>query len=284
MSLYEDLMEKMQGKPYAGYFMSICPFRHDGRYEQNPSLMVHEDGYHCTSCHKKGSLVFLAKVIGLSKDYSPQQKIKVIPHFRKWLEQYGTMEEIAYSAHKFIKANRSYSKYLRDRKADQWIEPGLLGFKDGWITIPVRDKQGKIVNLICRGISKDKARYVLFRQDDTPRLYVPDWKLVKSQEVIYVPFGIFDSFSLYDLGLASVTGTTGTSLSAELLKPLDKKFVIIPDKGEERSAYHLESGLGWHGNVIRLKYPEGCKDMDEIRRKYGKTALLNLLEANNGLV
>jgi hypothetical protein len=84
---------------------------------------------------------------------------------------------------------------------------------------------------------------------------------------------------LYACGLATVTGTAGQSISSAALRDLGKNdYRIVPDKGEEPGAFDLASQLGWRGSVIRIDYPMGIKDTDEIYRKFGTTKLLHLLE------
>lgn len=276
---YDTLMERMNGRPYTNYFMALCPFLHDGRLEQNPSLMVFEDHFYCKSCHRYGSLRVLEKAT--TGNYHPDTTRKFLPQFKKWERQFEGVEDLALSAHKFLLRNPSYATYLKRRKMDKFIKPGLFGFIDGWITLPVRNRRGQIVDVVCRSTNSKFTRYALMKVDkeQEPPLYSPNWEMVQEQAVAYVPFGMFDAWALYACELASITGTAGKDISSNALRETGKNYYkIIPDKGEEDSAYNLAGGLGWRGEVIRIDFPMGMKDVDEIYRNCGTIKLLQLLE------
>lgn len=271
MSLYESLMEKMEGHPYSNYFSAICVWHDDNR----PSLLVYEDGFRCSACGKHGSLQYLEKKIG--DTYHPHQVKSITPRFSKW-EQENTLYEIALRAHEFLVEHVGYQKYLKRRKLDGFIKAGMFGFREGWITIPVKDRNGFVIDIVTRYLGKDgKAKYVLMGKSDPSPLYSPSWVRVEHEDVIYVPFGMFDSWTLHAVGLASVTYTAGKLTNADLLKPLDKRFVIIPDKGEEQEAYRLVNGLGWRGDVLRIDWPDECKDLQDVREKFGEEKVLELI-------
>jgi DNA primase len=108
---------------------------------------------------------------------------------------------------------------------------------------------------------------------------VPSWSKVNDAETVYVVYGIIDSISLHLAGLPVVTGVTGKSLNPELLKSLRKRFVIVPDDGEEKEAHGLANKLGWRARVKRLNYESGCKDPDDMRTHFGKEYLLHAIGA-----
>lgn len=274
MSLYDSLQEQMNNvHVYGDYFMASCPWH--GR-DEHPSLMVHEDGFKCKTCGKAGSLEYLAgkwdikkHPIKVTRSYSA-----VLPGWLRWERDYGGLTSIAFAAHAGLKKYSQYNWYFKKRKIDQFTDIGGFGYLDGWCTFPVFDPHHHIVDLVVR--STKQKQYVVSPAVEHP-LYVPDWDAVLSNKTIYVVYGIIDSWALYDCGLPVVTGTTGKSLSASQLKPLDKRFIIVPDQYEERDAYKLAGELGWKAEVLRLAYPDGCKDPDDIRRNFNVEHLTNLL-------
>jgi hypothetical protein len=102
---------------------------------------------------------------------------------------------------------------------------------------------------------------------------------VQESDTVFVPFGLIDSWAFEAIGLASVTGITGKSLSADLLRTLGKRVVLVPDEWEEKEAARISNKLGWRSSVRRIKYPEGVKDPDGIRTHFGNEYLLQMVGA-----
>lgn len=286
-NIYEVLLEKMEGQSYNGYFCVCCPFPHNGRLEEHPSFFVYEQSnnpnyqYRCASCGKHGTLQQLNNFLG--SHFSPIKSntvSRVLPQWKRWQERYGDLEGIVESAHAMLKRYPQFQGYLKKRKMDQFIEQGKFGYLDGWITIPVYDVMGKLVDCVVRGINKDGTRYVVHPEKGKERpLYSPNWKRVMESDVVYVPFGMFDAWAFEAIGYASVTSITGKSINPELLRNLGKRGVIVPDAGEFVEAHNLANSLGWRYKVKELLFPESTKDVDEVRRKYGESNLMELIGA-----
>jgi DNA primase len=276
-SLFDTLLERMEGRKYSNYFSAFCPFDH----HKSPALLVYDDGrFVCLSCGKKGSLKYLDKFTG--SHFIPQRDTvsKVLPRWRKWEEKYDDLEGIVYAAHRTLTRYPKFQEYFKQRKIYEYADEGTLGYMDGWACFPVYSSDGKLVDVVVRATQSTSVRYVVSPNDSNLRhLYVPSYSKIKEAQTVYVVYGIVDAISLHLAGLPCVTGVTGKSLSADLLKPLGKRFIIVPDLGEETEAYKLANKLGWRAKVKELEYPENCKDPDNIRRKFGNTALLNLLGA-----
>jgi hypothetical protein len=279
--LYTSLMERLEGRQYSNYFACFCVFED----HKSPALLVHDDGYFvCLSCDKKGTHAYLDKVIGsyFIPTHHPDTVSRVLPRWRKWEEKYGSLDGIADAAHRSLVAQPTFQTYFKRRKIYEFVDEGRLGFMDGWATFPVYSRNGQVVDIVVRSVSnKGDVRYVVSPSESTGHhsLYVPSWKRVNESETIFVVFGLIDSVSLYLAGLPSISGITGKSLSADLLKPLGKRFIIVPDENEEKEAHRLANSLGWRCSVRELKYEDGCKDPDDMRRKFGNEYLLQALGA-----
>lgn len=277
--LYESLLERLGGRQYSNYFACFCPFD----THKTPAMLVHDDGlFVCLSCGKKGTHAYLDKVIG--SHFIPQQRMDtvshVLPQWRKWEQKYDDLEGIADAAHKSLKRNPAFQTYFRKRKIYEYVEEGRLGYLDGWVLFPVISDKRNIIDIVVRSTSKHSdSRYVVHPSvcGDVRPLYCPSWEKVNQSETVYVVYGIIDSISLHLAGLSVVTGITGKSLSAELLKPLRKRFIILPDDGEEAEAHKLANSLGWRCSVKKLNWPENAKDCDDVRRMYGDSALLRFI-------
>lgn len=277
ISLYESLLERMEGRQYSNYFATFCPFDS----HKTPALLVFDDGLAtCLSCNRTWTHKQIDRKIG--SHFVPQKfdtVSKVLPRWRKWEEKYGDLEGIVYYAHQSLTKHRPFQKFFRERKIDSYIDEGSLGYLDGWACFPIRDSNLSIVDVVVRSIQKHSdIRYVVHPGMDSSRpIYCPDWEAVAQSSVVYVVYGIIDAISLHLAGLPVVTGVTGKSLPSELLRPLNKRFIIVPDAGEDREAHKLANELGMKARVKKIEYPEDTKDPDDVRRMFGNEKLLQLL-------
>jgi CHC2 zinc finger len=277
--LYESLQEIMEGTPYDGYFAANCPFHNDS----SPSLMVYEsDGkFYCKSCRKSGNLKFLASKVKGGTFRTTQRLKTVLPRWSKWERRYGNIQEIALAAHQSLLRNKSFQGYFKRRKIDQFIKQGMFGYLDGWNLFPVLNADRKVIDIVVRANrGKGNTRYVLHpdHEREFTYLYVPNWERISKSAYVYVVYGIIDAWALEALDEPVVTGTSGKSLNADILKPLNKyEYDIIPDKYEESDAANLCNSLGWMGKVLRLKYKDDCKDPDDVRVKHGERYLYDLI-------
>jgi DNA primase len=146
-----------------------------------------------------------------------------------------------------------------------------LGWLDDWITFPIYDENGHLIGATARAgeTNKSTAKYCNVPDMSPNLLYIPDWKMVKLQDKIYLTFGIIDAVTLTQLGYAGISTTTGKRLDHTSLDFLRKRIIIIPDRGEEREAIMLASKLGWRGSVARIDWPDNCKDINDLHTKDG---------------
>ena len=283
VNLYDSLLERLEGHPYSHYFSTWCI----NDEHQSPALLVFDDGLaKCLSCNKVWTHAQLDKKIG--SHFLPRRNdtvSRILPQWKKWEEQYGDLEGITYYANKTLKRFKQFQTYFKERKIFDFVDDGRLGYLDGWFVFPVYDANLSIIDLVVRSTKKHSdIRYVIHPRSDGSRpLYVPCWKKVLEAEVVYCVYGLIDAISLHLAGLPSVTGVTGKSLSPELLRPLNKRFMIVPDAGEEVEAHKLANQLGWRAKVKQVNYSkferEEIKDPDSIRRVFGNQVLLQSISA-----
>jgi DNA primase len=278
-NLFDTLLERMEGRRYSNYFSCFCPFD----THKSPALLVYDDGmFVCLSCGKKGNLKYLDKATG--SHFIPQRNdtvSRVLPRWRSWEEKYGDLEGIVQAAHRSLKRFPQFQTYFKRRKIYEYVDEGKLGYLDGWVTFPIFSSEHRLIDIVVRSISNHgDVRYVVHPDIVKVRpLYSPSWEDVNKSKTVYVVYGIIDAISLHLAGLPSLTGTTGKSLNADLLKPLGKRFIIVPDAGEEHEAYLLANKLGWRAKVKEISYPDNTKDTDDIRRLFGNEYLLQTLGA-----
>ena len=252
--------------------------------DHTPSFFVYEDGkWFCksNSCHARGnSLEQLERRLGGHSVKISNAKPQVLPRWREWEQKYGDLTSIAKYAHQSCKRYPQFMWYFKERKIDQFFDLGFFGYIDQWALFPVFDAKHKIQNVVVRHTTKKDVRYAIKHiEDSQPLLYVPNWRRVQESDTIYVPFGVVDAWAFEACDLAAVTGVTGKSLSAELLKSLGKYVILVPDESEEKEAHRIANTLGWRARVKRIAYPEGEKDPDDLRRHLGNDYLLQAVGA-----
>jgi hypothetical protein len=287
MSLYEDIKELVENDPYSGYFSMMCPWDEHA----TPALLVHEDldkpeeerTCHCLSCGKTWRHTTLwKKLTGNTVAVIPgaRKSQKFLPNWKRWEERYGSIENLVQKAHNNVTIfPNTHAWYLVKRQLMPVYKLAKLGYLDEWLLFPIFDPQGKVLDVIARD-TKGRSKYVIHANDeDTPLLYVPNWDRVMSSKTIYIVYGLIDALALEMCEIPCITGSTGQSLSEKRLIQLNKKYVIIPDRGEENAARKLSKSLGNFTRVLRLPWSElgECKDCDDVRMKYSLDYLKNLL-------
>jgi hypothetical protein len=289
--MYDQLAELMDDvHMYSNYFAVNCinPNHNDSR----PSMFVYEDAdkpegdgrFYCSGCGWSGSHKYLWSLLNgrTSKSLpSMRKEQKFLPRWAKWQDSYGSLENLVQSAHSNLMSMPVFQSYFKSRKIMEMVEPLKLGYKDGWALFPILDHAGKIIDVVCRSTVKlGNSKYVIHpdNERESPYLYVPNWKRIDSESLVYIVYGIIDAIALEMAGLPVVTGSAGKSLSYKRLINLGKKFVIIPDRNEELDARNLARDLGKFTKVLRLPYNDDEKDPDDVRRKRGIETLTNLIK------
>lgn len=275
MSNLDDIYSLLErAHRYEDYIAALCPFHDDTR----PSFFVHEDFYYCSSCSKKGKTETLLKYLNRNANNIIQIPIKPFYNpWSTWVTQ-ASMERICIRAHRFaVKNSRTF--YMRERGIDiETIKELQIGWKDNWIIFPITDKDGQYIGAVSRaGKNKQsEAKYVIPRGQDPNMLYVPSWKRIEKEQIVFLTFGIIDAISIYQLGYASMSTTGGKRLNPDALQHIRKFIVVIPDKGETMGAMQLSSNLGWRGKVMRIDWKDNMKDVNDYFLNY-KNHLSELL-------
>ena len=260
---------------YERYFIAKCVFHDDSK----PSMMVFKDGFfRCLGCNRAGTWKTLwNKVKG--------QPIKIQPEVKTdWkgpdLEGHDGYE-IAYTAYDYLAEFPSLGWYLEMRGLDGRIEPAMLGYWNGWYTIPIFDRERNFLNVVYRAAPHIQAYSGMrYWYHGAPHLYVPDWKLVEDSKYIVITYGILDALTLADLRIPAATPSNGKdSFRSEWMDDIRKVTYIVPDQGEEESARHHAKELGWRGNVVYMDWHDGLKDINDLHvAGYDKDIINTLME------
>ena len=274
----EDYLEQFHPYNDRAYAMAVCPFHDD----HAPSLQVGQHRYYCKSCGASGSLKYLYAYIS-GRPIQPQKKVYNPSAFiwDRWTEKYGSVLDACRVAHIQLSDRPELGEYLYKRGLTQYqIAMGVLGFLGGYYIFPIKDADGKIQGAIARAsptIQTKDSRYSASKNCPV-KIYVPNWKAVLEENEIYVCFGTLDAWSLLMAGYPSITGISGQQFQAELLDQFRKRIYIVADKREEKSAVHLQRGLGWRGQRLDIQWSDGTKDINNIHTKFGLDTVKEKIE------
>lgn len=269
----------VDGTDYGHYAMGLCPFHDD----HNPSLQVTDRGYKCKSCGAKGNLSTLQDKLNpmLSRKKEIKEKTghkSIFPFY----EDLDGLRDLLLSAHDRLMASAHLHFYLQKRGVDDISLLCKLGWYNNKYTVPVFDRDGKIMGGIARSGSTCDDKKLRFDSPpgQPPMLYVPDWELLEQSNHIFLTFGIFDALTVRSLGFASCTPTVGKdSVNPRWFDEINKRIYIIPDKGEEHDALMLVSKLGLRGRILEIDYDAtATKDPNEFATAMGRGKLREVLQ------
>lgn len=263
-TLLDELVEVLPNATrYSDYISSLCPFHDDTR----PSFMVWQDTYKCYACGAFGNTQDLLSLAssGIVKSI---QAARFNNPWRKWIKKYGRIGLAMREAHKNLPQEYLTRRGIRDAQQCK-LKLGFLDDFGGWYTFPMFDRYGTILGGIARK-SEDNpspAKYVTPpAQNNRHTIYVPDWELVDQQSRIVMTFGIVDAITLALNDIAAIS-IIGLFVDPAVFDQFRKAIYIVPDRKEERFAIELASRLGWRGHVLRFKYPDGTKDLNDLALK-----------------
>lgn len=242
------------------YAAMCCPYHNDDR----PSLMVYDDGlWNCLGCGRRGLNRELLDDLVRAGPQVP--KAEAVAWSAPSLpEDQAEKSRFAFHAHDVLVEHETLQWYLKSRGVEGRIGPCILGWHNGWYTIPVTNQQGDVIGLILRAgshIQKATGQRFIQPKGQTGMMYVPSWHRFHDRNRIAVVFGMFDALSLDELGFAVCTTTAGmNSLRPEWFAGLGKRVYLIPDKGEEVVAESYSKRIP-RSEVVRLPYEaRGLKD------------------------
>ncbi len=283
VELQTSLAEKLpHGKWIGHYYLTFCPF-HDNTH--TPAFFVYPDQYKCLGCGAWGNLQVLEKKLaGVAIRYVEGviQEVNEHPDWIGWKKRYGSYKNAAIYAYNTAQEYPCLLRYLTEQRNIQ-IDDGYIGYIDGWLSFPVFNQDGDMVDWVVRSTPSIETtiKYSLRPRINSKEgfiLYSNDWDRIEQSHEVYVPYGILDMHSLHNIGLPCATGLTGKTFNVDWFKDIRKKIYLIPDKGEEEDAHKLAHKLGWRARVLTLDFPEDTKDEMDVYSKYGKQSLLELIK------
>lgn len=263
----ERIAELIPCTRYQHYLSTRCIFHED----HTPSLLIYPDRYYCKSCDAHGLTKFLLQKLEGGSFYQGEDQI-FHPSLWHYLQDMDA-ESVCLDAFYYLKRHPDLGYYFRNRGIpDSFSEQLMIGFLDGYYTIPIMDRHRNIQGIIARAgpvLEKEKnIRYLIPPHQDLNLLYCPNWSQIDTWA--FVPFGIIDAISLSLAGFPAVSGTVGHNLSVEAFHDLRIRLIFLPDGDhkDDRLASILTSS-DWRGRILHIQYPDGMKDCNDLLRNCG---------------
>ncbi|MFO7881893.1 MAG: DNA primase [Kosmotogaceae bacterium] len=144
---------------------------------------------------------------------------------------------------KFIQSNKNIDKNDLVTAGVAYINKGkLINRFSNRLTIPIRNKSGRVVGFGARVISDENGpKYInspessIFKKSKLLYNLYRAKKSINSLNYVIVVEGFFDVISLYEAGIENVVGTLGTSLTSiqlKLLRDMTENILFFFDSDE----------------------------------------------------
>ena len=243
-------------------------------------MLVYEDWYSCQSprCGENGSTDGLLRRLN-EISYIPRPKTtetRLSNPFNDWKRRFRSVGKALKAAHKSLAMHPHMGHYLWERgmTPDLAYRKGI-GRLDDWFTFPVWGSSNKLLGAYARNEDSNVVpRHMVPRGQDPHLLYVCEWGLFRKSDKVYLTYGVFDAWTLTWEGYPAMSTLSGLHIDPSALDWIRKRILIVPDYGEEAEARKLASKLGWRGKALRVDYPSGTKDLNEVYVTYGNLGKL----------
>jgi hypothetical protein len=179
--------------------------------------------------------------------------------------------------------------YLQIRKVIGRVDTCHLGWYRGWYLIPLYGKDMNaikvrpLLGVIARSSPViQEASGLRFHQPHGQNaiMYCPEWQLLEKSDYLVIVFGMFDALSLAEARIPVVTTTAGMdSFNPDWLSWWRKRIIVVPDKGEEHAGSKLASQFSWRSRLLRVDYPDRCKDPSDCLQHGKMDIFLNQLRS-----
>ena len=278
---------KRKGADYTG----LCPF-HD---EKTPSFSVSptKNIYKCFGCGKSGDgITYLMEKEGMNfidalKWVANKNNITI--------EETGVRKPISKPTPRLEKLSKETISYFEDTRKisnDTLLRFGVTEATE-WMPKAKAEinticfnyiRNGELVNIKHRGKNKD------FKMVKDAELIFYNLDSVKDSEIVYIVEGEVDAMSVYEAGFSEVIsvpngGAVSENTKLEYLDNcwkyfLNKKMVVLAldnDKVGIKLQEELARRIGYE-KCFLVKFPDGCKDSNDVLVKHGKEVLKDCLD------
>jgi twinkle protein len=277
---------KKKGVDYVG----LCPFHN----EKTPSFTISpaKNIYKCFGCGKSGDgITFLMQ----NQSLNYIEALKWVANKNNiTIEEVGIKKEIQKPLPRLEKLSKETIDWFENKRSISNMT--LLRFK---VTeaIEFMPKAKSEVKTICFNYYKNdelinikfRAKNKDFKMSKNAELIFYNLDAIKNEDTCYITEGELDCMSLYEIGIynaVSVPNGASATKNAQLEYLdncfeyfLEKKRVVLVtdnDSAGKNLEEELARRIGYEKCFI-VKYPDGCKDANEVLIKYGKSELEKML-------
>lgn len=277
MCILDEVNEIIDGKRYNHYVAALCLFHDD----HQPSLMIYQDVYRCVACGAFGSTKALLTKLRSGNIDKVTTTLKPAPRnpFNRWLRK-NKLPDILKSSYITQCQHPEWCGYLEERKIDAHTRKIFkIGNRDNFFLLPIVEDTRKVVGVVARaGRGFTGSRYYIPDGQNPNLIYSTD-NYSRREGKLFLTFGIFDAISVYLCGHRCLSTTTGKQLDASALDRYRERIYFLPDADEYIDAKKITHRLGWRGKVIKIDYPDGTKDMNDLLITHPKLLQQILMEA-----
>lgn len=286
---FENALKSLGVESFKGTSKIICPW-HEG--DTDPSLSVDANAgvFYCFGCGEKGGVIkLLAKLtgkdelqalIGAGSDFVTMNTAERTDRGDLCDDARDYFYSIGKPSWEVIKHH-----YMIDKRR---ISPVVLQKFDVRIN---SSSEYPVIVPIMEG--REFKGYVMRRIDVLEPKYLYNEGFLRRSTVfgklrqgaVMVVEGSFDLMSAIQFGFKNTCCTLGASVTNEQIRKIGKGASVVicafdNDRAGEEGFYSLRSSLP---NVVRLSFPDGVKDVNEMTKKQFKASLVKLLkELRNG--
>lgn len=288
-STYDVVSSFVKLKKKGVDFVGICPFHN----EKTPSFTVSpvKNIYKCFGCGKNGNAItFLMEhehktFVEAIKWVAEKSNIEIedIGAIKKTSKPLPRLEKLSKETIDYFETHRKISNNTLLRfgitESIEWMPKAQAEVKAICFNY-FRDEQ--LVNIKFRSKNKD------FKMNKDSELIFYNLDSIKNEKVCYITEGEIDCMSLYECGIYNAVSVPNGA-SANRLEYLDNCLTYFTDKQKvylivdnDSSGKKLEEELArriGYEKCYTVKYPNKCKDANEVLVKYGVDELKNVLES-----
>lgn len=262
-------------KRVGNVYKCLCPFHDD---EKTPSFTVYKESAYCFGCKKHWDAIgFLMQFNHWSYPQAIQwleQNAGILPKIwtqnkdKEYVRTPLPISIIDYWHDLALERAEVVSYYKEQRMLTmETIKKYKLGFDGERYIIPLwegKPGESEVCNVKKRKMNDEVwgPKYLALKH--RPPILFNKWFLEDAIEA-YIFFGEFDALLAHQDGLTSVTGGGQGVWENSWMDYFSQvnKITIVPDAGEEGSAYELASRFFGRSHVIF--YPSGVKDYVDFR-------------------
>lgn len=272
-------------------YKSLCPYHTEKTesFSVSPSKNI----YKCFGCGRSGDgITFLI-------EHQKMSYIEAIRYIAAMvnieIEESATKKNIVKPLPRLEKISKEYIDYFESKR--KISNNTLLRFKitESFEWMPKANKEVKticfnyyrndeLVNIKFRAAGKD------FKLQKDAELIFYNLDAIKDEDTAYITEGEIDAMSLFEVGIYNVVSVpNGASvLGTQRLEYLDncysyflnKRKVVLAvdnDVAGEKLKQELARRIGYDKCYV-VKYPDQCKDANDVLVKYDKDALRTIIE------